>query len=227
MRNRLLLGILGLAALSALPLAHAQNEVPERTPAPVMGFHGAAWLERDTREQEERPDLVLGVMDLKPGMVVADIGCGTGWFSRRIAKEVAPDGIVYGVEIQPEMLDYLVQYAKIENIKNIKPVLGDEVDPKLPRNSIDWMFLADVYHEFQQPEPMLAKMLEALKPTGKVCLLEYREEGDSARHIKPEHRMTARQVLAEWNAAGFELVDYRDFLPSQHLFIFQPRPKRD
>lgn len=211
----------------AAPAAWTQDDVPERTPAAVMSFHGAQWLERDTREEEERPDLVLEVMDLQPGMTVADIGCGSGWYTRRMAKEIGPDGVAYGVDIQPEMLDYLVQFAKIEGIENIEPVLGDVADPKLKPGSIDWMILADVYHEFQEPKPMLAKMRAALKPDGKICLLEYRDEDDTARHIKPEHRMTARQVLAEWNAAGFELIDYRDFLPSQHLFIFQRRPDRD
>lgn len=216
-----------LLCLFSTPAAWTQDDVPERTPAPVMSFHGAQWLERDTREEEERPDLVLELMDLKPGMMVADIGCGSGWYTRKIAKEIGPDGIAYGVDIQPEMLDYLVRFAKIAGIENIKPVLGDVDDPNLEPNSIDWMILADVYHEFQEPEPMLQKMMEALKPDGKICLLEYRDEDDTARHIKPEHRMTARQVLAEWNAAGFELIDYRDFLPSQHVFIFQRRPDRD
>jgi ubiquinone/menaquinone biosynthesis C-methylase UbiE len=166
-------------------------------------------------------------MELKPGMVVADLGCGTGYYARKIAPKVLPGGTVYGVDIQPEMLEFLKQLSAKEKIENIVPVLGDEKDPKLPKGKVDWIIMADVYHEFQYPEPMLARMLESLSPTGKVCLLEYRaEKFRQASHIKPEHRMSVKQVLAEWNAAGFELVDLQEFLPVQHLFVFQRRPER-
>ena len=209
-------------------VAPAQEEPRTRTPAPVMSYHGAKWLERPGRLEEERPYEVLESMGLKPGMKVADIGCGSGYYARKMATQVGPDGVVYGVDIQPEMLDILVELCDAEELTNVKPVLGDEKDPKLPRGEIDWMILADVYHEFQYPEEMLAKMLEALAPGGKVVLLEYRAEAfRTASHIKPEHRMTVRDVLAEWNRAGFELVDLQEFLPSQHLFIFQKRPDRD
>ncbi len=206
----------------------AQEETRTRTPAPVMSYHGAQWLERPTRLEEERPFEVLKFMGLKPGMKVADIGCGSGYYARKMADQVGPGGVVYGVDIQPEMLDIMVELCEKEEVTNVKPVLGDEKDPKLPRGEIDWMILADVYHEFQYPEEMLAKMLEALAPRGKIALLEYRAEAfRTASHIKPEHRMTVRDVLAEWNAAHFELVDLQEFLPSQHLFIFQKRPERD
>ena len=206
----------------------AQEEPRTRTPAPVMSYHGAQWLERPSRLEEERPFEVLKLMGLEPGMKVADIGCGSGYYARKMAKQVGPDGVVYGVDIQPEMLDIMAQLCEKEEVTNVKPVLGGEKDPKLPRGEIDWMILADVYHEFQYPEEMLAKMLEALAPGGKIALLEYRAEAfRTASHIKPEHRMTVRDVLAEWNAAGFELVDLQESLPSQHLFIFRKRPDRD
>jgi len=214
--------------ITVLPIpALAQETVPHRTPAPFMSFRGAPWLERETRDREEQPYKVLEVMNLKKGDVVADIGVGTGYYARKIAKQVGPEGKVYGVDIQPEMLDYLRQFCEKEGITNIEPVLGEYDDPKLPKNSIDWMIMADVYHEFADPEIMLAKLMAALKPDGKICLLEYRDEGKTGQHIKPDHRMTVKQVLAEWNAAGFELIDLQIFLPSQHLFIFHKRPKRD
>jgi len=202
------------------------DEPAPRVPAPVMSYHGAEWLERPEREQEERPDEVIKAMGLKNGDVVADIGCGTGYFVRRMAKAVAPEGKVYGVEIQPEFIEMMKEKCAAENITNVEPVLGGEVDPKLPKGSIDWMLLVDVYHEFQKPEPMLERMREALKPAGKVALIEYRLLGDTALHIKEEHRMSVKQVLAEWNKAGFELVDLLEFLPSQHFFIFQRDPDR-
>lgn len=213
----------------ALPFAaaRAQDDPPARVPAPVMSYHGASWLERPGRITEEQPFEVIEYMDLKPGMVVADLGCGTGYFARKIAPKVAPGGVVYGVDIQPEMLQLMQQLCEKESVQGVEPVLGDEKDPKLPKGKVDWIIMADVYHEFQYPEPMLAKMLESLSPTGKVCLLEYRaEEFRQASHIKPEHRMSVKQVLTEWNAAGFELIDLQEFLPAQHMFIFQRRPER-
>jgi ubiquinone/menaquinone biosynthesis C-methylase UbiE len=145
-----------------------------------MSSHGADWLERPEREAEERPQLVLDAMQLREGDVVAEIGAGTGYFARRIARAVGPRGIVYANDIQPEMLDLMRTYAAREQLTNIRPVLGTETDPKLPANTLDWILLADVYHEFQQPRPMLARMREALKPTGRVMLVEYRGDGTTA-----------------------------------------------
>ena len=202
------------------------DQPADRTPAPVMTFHGAEWLERSEREQEEMPSEVIKTMGLTPGDVVADIGCGTGYFSRRMAKAVAPNGKVYANEIQPEFIEMLKVNCAKEGVTNYEAVLGAEDDPKLPKGEIDWILLTDVFHEFQQPKPMLAHMLESLKPDGKVALIEYRLLGDTAKHIKEEHRMSVKQVLAEWNEAGFELVDLLEFLPSQHFFIFQRDPDR-
>jgi predicted methyltransferase len=217
-----------VCALVGSTIAIAQEEAqPKREPAAVMSFHGAAWLERPGREEEEKPHEVLKVMNLKNGDVVADIGCGTGYYGRKIAKEVAPDGKVYGVDIQPEFIEMIKEFCEKEGITNVIPILGDEDDPKLPKGELDWMILTDVYHEFQQAEAMLAKMREALKPDGKVLLLEYRLHGKTAAHIKTDHRMSVVQVLSEWNAAGFELVDLQEFLPSQHLFVFGKDPDRD
>ncbi|MCC6699368.1 MAG: class I SAM-dependent methyltransferase [Candidatus Hydrogenedentes bacterium] len=208
-------------------LSPAGEPAVAREPAPVMTYHGADWLERPGREQEERPDEVIAAMGLKEGDVAVDLGCGTGYFARRMAKVVGPTGKVYGVDIQPEFLDMMKDLCAKEGITNVVPVLGDEADPKLPKGGIDRILMVDVYHEFQQPEPMLARMRESLKPGGKIALVEYRLLGDTAKHIKVEHRMSVKQVLEEWNPAGFELVDLLEFLPSQHLFIFQKDPDRD
>lgn len=215
-------------AIASNPSAHGDAAAaPPRQPAPVMSYHGADWLERPKRVEEERPDEVIAAMGLKDGDVAVDLGCGTGFFARRMAKAVAPTGKVYGVDIQPEFLDLLKQYCEKEGVTNVVPVLGEEDDPKLPKGAIDWILLVDVYHEFQHPQAMLAKMRESLKPDGKVALVEYRLLGDTAKHIKLEHRMSVKQVLSEWNPAGFELVDLQESLPSQHLFIFQKDPDRE
>ncbi|MEX2015833.1 MAG: methyltransferase domain-containing protein [Candidatus Hydrogenedentales bacterium] len=220
--------LLLLLATFVTALATAQQVPPlpttERTPAPVMSYHGAVWLERPTREEEEKPYEVIETMGLKNGDVVADIGAGSGYFSRKMAQAVAPDGKVYAVDIQPEFIEMLNEFKEEQGLENMIPVLGEEVDPKLPPNSIDWMLLTDVYHEFQQPEPMLAKMREALKDHGHVALIEYRLLGETAAHIKTEHRMSVRQVLAEWQPAGFILVDLLEFLPAQHFFVFKKDP---
>jgi len=193
----------------------------ERTPAPVMSHLGAAWLERPTRDEEERPEIVLEAMKLKNGDVVADIGVGSGYYARKIAPLVAPDGKVLGVDIQPEMLDILTGLAIKEEIANIEPILGTIDDPNLPDGALDWILLVDTYHEFAEPQAMLKKIKKALKPDGKVCLVEYRLLGTTAAHIKKEHRMSVEQVLTEWEPAGFVLEELIEEMPSQHLFIFR------
>jgi len=210
------------AALAPGP-ARAQDE---RRPAPVMGAQSAEWLERPGRDQEQRPDQIIATMGLKNGDVVADLGAGTGYFTRRLAKAVAPSGRVYAVDIQPEMIALLKQNLQKQGISNVVAVLGAGDDPKLPRESCDWILLVDVYHELQQPKAMLARMREALKPAGRIALVEYRLEGLSALHIREEHRMSPGQVLAEWEPAGFRLVRRYEFLPTQHFFVFEKAADR-
>ncbi len=222
--RRIALGLLLLASCGGRPAAvRNQPAIPPRQPAEVMSFESADWLERPGRAEEDRPELVLAAMRLRPGQAVAEIGCGSGFFARRLARAVAPGGRVYAEDIQPQMLDLLKERAGKEGIGNIVPVLGTEVDPRLPRGAIDRVLLVDVYHEFQQPKPMLARIRESLAPGGLVALVEYRLEGETASHIRPPHRMSVAQVLAEWRPAGFELVERRETLPSQHLFLFRAR----
>jgi SAM-dependent methyltransferase len=200
-------------------------ELPQRVAAPFMSYQGAVWLERPERVAEEMPDAMVAIMGLEDGDVVADIGAGSGFFTRRMARLVAPTGTVYAVDIQPEMLEILQGYVEEEGITGVVPVLSEFDDPKLPEGEIDWILLVDVYHEFGNHEAMLTKMREALKSDGRVALLEYRVEDGTGDHIKGDHRMSVRQVLSEWGPAGFELVELHEFLPSQHLFIF--RTSRD
>jgi SAM-dependent methyltransferase len=217
-------GCLGLWLFVGLTSASAQQptaELPQRVPAQFMSYQGAGWLERPERVAEEMPDEMLAVMALEDGHVVADIGAGSGFFARRMARLVAPTGTVYAVDIQPEMLDILRGYVEEEGVTGIVPVLSEFDDPKLPEGEIDWILLVDVYHEFGDHEAMLAKMWQALKRDGRVALLEYRVEDGTGDHIKGDHRMSVRQVLSEWGPAGFDLVELHEFLPSQHMFIFQ------
>jgi ubiquinone/menaquinone biosynthesis C-methylase UbiE len=210
------LGSTPAAGLAATP-------VERREPANVMSYEHADWLERDGRAELEKPELVIQAMELREGMNVAEIGAGTGFFSRRIAKAVGPTGKVYAEDIQPQMIDLLEQYTAKEGVQNIVTLLGTETDPKLPVHGLDRILLVDVYHEFQKPEPMLAHIRDSLAPGGTVVLVEYRLEGDTASHINIRHRMSVEQVLSEWNAAGFELVNRLETLPTQHVFIFSAR----
>jgi ubiquinone/menaquinone biosynthesis C-methylase UbiE len=208
-------------ACSPSPAAQPTAEAPPRQPAQPLSYAGGAdWLEREGRDKTERPEIVLRAMKLEDGDVVADLGAGTGFYTRRLARAVGPSGKVWANDIQPEMLDRLEELAAKEGIANVVTVLGTETDPRLPAGTFDWILLVDVYHEFQQPEPMLAKIREALKPDGRVALVEYRAEGDTAAHIHELHKMSVEQVLAEWLPAGFRHVETIEELPTQHLFVF-------
>lgn len=186
-----------------------------------MGWQGADWLERTGRLSEEEPERLLDLLDIQQGATVVDLGAGTGYYSRRIARRVGPAGRVIAVDVQPRMLELLQDYAEREGIDNIESILGEDGDPKLPPASADWILLVDVYHEIQEPESMLANLYRSLAAGGRVALVEYRLEGETARHIRLEHRMAAEQATSEWEAAGFELVDLDESLPSQHLFVFR------
>jgi len=225
LRLRDLSRALPLAALllACGPAGSQGVAAPKREPANVMSYERADWLEREGRAESEKPEVVIAAMELKEGMTVAEIGAGTGFFSRRIAKVVGPTGKVYAEDIQPQMLDLLKQHTSKEGVTNVIPVLGAETDPKLPAHGVDRVLLVDVYHEFQKPEPMLAAIRNCLAPGGTVALVEYRLEGESASHINIKHRMSVEQVLSEWNAGGFELVRRIETLPSQHIFIFSAR----
>lgn len=212
---------LGARAQQAPSQEPSQPQYKGRTIAQVMSFHGAPWLERDSREEEEDPAALLAALPLEEGDTAADIGCGSGFYSRRLAQAVGPGGVVYGVDIQPEMLEILRRLAADEGLDNIRPVLSEAADPKLPAGEIDLILLVDVYHEFSDPEAMLKKMHEALAPDGVVALAEFRLEGESAAHIKLDHRMSVDQVKKEWLPAGFELAELIDDLPTQHLFLFR------
>jgi ubiquinone/menaquinone biosynthesis C-methylase UbiE len=191
--------------------------------APVMGAGGADWLDRPERIVEENPDGALDALNLKPGMSVADVGAGTGFMSLRMAKRVGPTGKVYAEDVQPEMLRRLRQNAEQAKLANIETVLGTEADPKLPAGKLDLILLVDVYHEFSQPQKMLRRMRDALKPDGRLVLLEYRKE-DPTIPIRPEHKMSVQEVKTEIEAEGFHLADVIETLPRQHILILTKTP---
>jgi ubiquinone/menaquinone biosynthesis C-methylase UbiE len=189
--------------------------------AHIMGHQAADWLDRPEREEEERTDKMVELLGLKPGMNVADIGCGTGFLSERIAPRILPAGTVYGVDIQKEMLDLLVPKMKAKGIENVKPVLGEDADPKLEPESCDMMVMVDVYHEFEFPYEMIRKMITGLKKGGQIVFLEYRGE-DPEVPIKVVHKMTEAQVKKELALhPELEWVQTKGDLPQQHMLFFR------
>jgi FkbM family methyltransferase len=185
----------------------------------VMGHRGAAWLERSDRMPKERPDLVVDSLNLSPDDVVADIGAGTGYFTFRIAPNV-PEGRVLAVDIQPEMLDIMRSRMQEQGIENISLVKGTESDTKLPADSVDVALMVDAYHEFAFPREMMLSIREALRPGGRVVLIEYRKE-DPSVPIKPLHKMSEAQVKKEMEAVGLDWVETLDMLPRQHFIIVE------
>lgn len=217
-----LVGALLLAALAC----QAQSNTPGVHPvsgrrfAQVMGPGGADWLVRPERIEEEEPDKALDAIGIAPGQTVADLGAGVGYMTWRMAQRVGPQGTVYGQDIQPYMLEQLQKNMRERGITNVKTVLGGLTDPKLPAASLDLLLMVDVYHEFSEPQKMLRGIREALKPGGRLVLIEYRGE-DPAVPIRPEHKMTVRQVRAELEPEGFKFEKSLETLPRQHILIFR------
>ena len=199
--------------------------------AAVMGHQAADWLERPEREQEERTDLLVPALKLRPGDAVADIGAGTGYYTRRLAKAVASSpqtgasGTVYAVEIQQEMLDLLTNKMAQAGIRNVQPVLGTITDPKLPRAALDLILLVDVYHEFDHPFEMVQAMCGSLQPGGRLVFVEFRGE-DPKVPIKRVHKMTESQVRKEMAVHPLEWVETIRSLPQQHVIVYRKQPAK-
>jgi SAM-dependent methyltransferase len=187
--------------------------------AHYMTHHGIPWLERDSRESEERTSALLDALDLRPGLCVADIGAGSGRLTVPIARRVAP-GIAFGTDIQPEMLAFLEARARTEGLANLKGILGDTDDVMLPAGTVDLVLLVDAYHEFDRPWEMTRSIVRALRPGGRVALVEFRAE-DPEVPIKALHKMTEAQARRELEAAGLRWIRTDPRLPWQHLLWFE------
>jgi precorrin-6B methylase 2 len=216
------LAVAGLVAASIgaelTVVAQGRHPITGRIIAPVMGVGGAGWLERPEREQEEAPTIAIRALGLKPGQVVADIGAGSGYYTVRMAREVGPTGKVIATDIQPGMLDILRRRIRNEGVSNVELVLGTADDPKLPDRSIDLALMVDVYHELSAPQTFVRRLRTALKPDGRLVLLEFRKE-DSRIPIRPEHKMSIAEVKAELEPEGFRLAQVLNDLPWQHILV--------
>jgi ubiquinone/menaquinone biosynthesis C-methylase UbiE len=204
--------------------AHDRRDPPGfymgRPIADVMSWEGADWLFRETRIEEEQPERMLNALRIPRGAAVADVGAGAGYHSIRLARKVGPKGTVYATDVQPEMLRMLRDNARAARVTNIKPVRCTQADTGLPEGAIDLILMVDVYHECSDPEATLQGLLAALRPRGRLVLVEFRGE-DPEVPIKPEHKMTLEQVRREVEPQGFTFKDSLEFLPWQHVIIFE------
>lgn len=207
------------AGAETAPEPQPMTEYMGRVIAKTMHWQGAAWLIRHKRDREEATVRMREELKLQPGMTVSDMGCGNGYHTLPMAQAVGEKGLVYAVDVQPEMLEMLRERSLAQRLDNIRTIASLPHDPKLPESSCDLIVLVDVYHEFSHPVPMLEAMRRALKPDGQVVLVEFREEDESVP-IRPEHKMSKAQISKEMNANGFKLSREYDGLPWQHMMFF-------
>lgn len=220
MRARMQTRLFVLAALALAACAQPRHPVSGRVYAGVMGVGGAPWLDRPEREAEERPSLAVSLLDVKPGMTVADLGAGSGFYTGLLAPKVLPGGKVLAADLQPGMLDILRRRMREQKIENVETILSSPSDPRLPEACCDLVLMVDVYHELAEPQAVLRKIRTALKPGGRLVLIEFRKE-DPNVPIRAEHKMSIAEVRAELEPEAFQFVKVLNDLPWQHLLIFR------
>lgn len=215
--------VLALAVDVATLCAQARHPVTGRVIASVMSVQGHQWLERPEREAEEEPAKAIAALSLQPGMSVADIGAGSGYYTVRLARSVGMTGRVFATDIQPGMVDLLNRRIKEEKLSNVTALLGGSEDPALPPHALDVALMVDVYHELQSPQTFMRRLRDSLKPlTGRLVLIEFRKE-DPKVPIRLEHKMTVDEARQELAADGFQFVETIEVLPWQHILVFKTR----
>lgn len=194
-----------------------KETVIEREIAPAT--ENTPFFDRPDRDKEERPELLIRALHIRPGATVADIGSGTGYFTWRLAQEVGPTGKVYAVDLQDSMLDRTKAAVDAHKLTNVEYIQATERSPRLPERSVDLAFIAYAYHEFGDPEAMMASIRRALKPGGRVVILEYAKESKIAP-ASPLHKMSFEEIRREIEPMGFAIDQLLDFLPVQHGVVF-------
>jgi SAM-dependent methyltransferase len=222
MRRRLATAlVVGLLALAAIAAQARRHPVSGRVFAQTMGVEGAAWLERSEREAEEAPSKAVAALALRPGDVVADVGAGSGYYTVRLAQAVGPKGKVVATDLQAGMIDLLKARVAREKIANVEVLQGGADDPRLPARTFDLVLMVDVYHELSAPQVFVRRLKDALKPSGRLVLIEFRRE-DPRVPIREEHKMSVEQVRQELGADGFRIDRVIDVLPWQHIIVLRP-----
>ena len=199
--------------------------IKKRQIAPVTSVAMADWLNRPEREAEEQPDRVIDALDIAPGSNVVDLGAGTGYFTWRLARQVGPTGRVVAVDVQQGMLDRLRQNLEGRGVSNVQMILGEPDDPRIPPNYADLVLLVDVYHELAQPEAIMEHVRRGLTVGGRVVVIEYRKE-DPSIPLPPVRKMTVAEVRSELEPLGFRFVEAMDFVPTQHIIVFDAGNRR-
>jgi FkbM family methyltransferase len=169
------------------------------------------------RDAWQMPARVIEALGLARDAVVADIGAGTGYFSVRLAKAI-PNGTVFAVDIQPEMLGYLQKRAKTEQLTNVVTVLADATSANLPK-PVDAMLVVDTYHHIPNRRAYFAELKKSLRPSGRVAIVDFKK--DAPEGPPREFRFEADEIIAEMTAAGYTLDTRHDFLPRQHFLVFR------
>ena len=213
-------GIVAVVAAATALQAQPRHPVSGRVIAQVMGYEGADWLERPEREDEERPAKAIAALDITPGQVVADVGAGSGYYTVRLAKRVGPSGKVFATDIQPEMLGLLQKRIARERLSQVELVQSTETDPRLPEHQLDLILMVDVYHELARPQEVLRRLRTALKPDGRLVLIEFRKESAWVP-IREEHKMSIKEARMELEAEGYRFDRVIDVLPWQHILVFR------
>jgi predicted methyltransferase len=227
MRNRArFLGVLIALSLAAFygGTRLFVRPAPPTHPVPGRQIAGVAtdsnWMDRTERQQEEQPDRALDLIGVRPGMMVADVGAGSGYMTLRLSPRLGPTGKVYANDLQPTMLQIVREKASSQQLSNVELVQGTETDARLPEGTIDLALLVDVYHEFSHPQEMLRSIRRSLKPDGRLVLIEYRKE-DPSLPIADTHRMSVADARREIEAEGFIFDQLISGLPRQHILVFR------
>ena len=189
------------------------------------GFHDAThWahvFESPERTKWQKPDQVVQALKLKPGQTVADIGAGTGYFTRRFARAVGLSGKASGLDIEPAMIDYMKADAKKQGLKNYDPRLVKADDPELTPHSADVVFFCDTLHHLDGRVAYLRKLVPALKPGGRVIVVDFKKKALPVGP-PPEDKLSREQLIGDFHDAGYHLAREHDFLPYQYFLEFQP-----
>jgi ubiquinone/menaquinone biosynthesis C-methylase UbiE len=176
-------------------------------------------LEGPDRDAWQKPDEVMDALGIADGASVADLGAGGGWFTIRLARRVGPNGIVYAEDVQPEMIEAITRRVEREGLTNVKPVLGAPTNPRLPEGALDAVLIVGVYNEMTDPVALLKNVAAALKPRGRLGIVEHTQEGFGPGPPM-EDRVKPERIVTDAQAAGLKLIAREHFLRYQYLLVF-------
>lgn len=205
-----------IVAMVVLPAAAQQRPVPHGRLFPPENLPE---LEGPDRDMWQNPEQVMDALNIAEGDMVADLGAGSGWFTMRLAIRVGPNGRVYAEDFQPQMIEVIKRRLPRENIKNVETSLGTAEDPKLPIGILDAVLIVDAYHEMERPVALLRNAARALKPDGRIGIVEFTKDGGGPGPAM-EERVDPERVIREASEAGLRLVSRPNFLRYQYMLVF-------